>query len=86
MLDSEYWPRCSPSVVSAQQNLCGCVKMRVLVLLVGAAALLGKPTPRAKLEKVEKGFAAVLKASPVLEDLVSPMLKEVRPEENCERW
>ena len=26
---------------------------------------------------MEKGFTAVLKASPVLEDLVSPMLKEV---------
>jgi hypothetical protein len=54
--------------------------MRVLVLLLGAAALLrkDKPTPRMKLEKVEKGFAAVLKASPVLEDLVSPMLKEVK--------
>jgi hypothetical protein len=55
--------------------------MRVLVLLLGAAALLRaaeKPTPRQKLEKVQKGFAAVLKASPVLEDLVSPMLKEVK--------
>merc|ERR1719440_2248105 len=30
-----------------------------------------------KLEKVEKGFEAMLKASPVLEDLVGPMVKEV---------
>jgi hypothetical protein len=30
-----------------------------------------------KLEKVEKGFETMLKASPVLEDLVGPMLKEV---------
>jgi hypothetical protein len=51
--------------------------MRVLILLVGVAALL-KPTPRAKLEKVEKGFEAVVKASPVLEDLVDPMLKDIR--------
>jgi hypothetical protein len=30
-----------------------------------------------KLQKVEKGFEAMLKASPVLEDLVGPMVKEV---------
>jgi hypothetical protein len=52
--------------------------MRALLLLVAATALLGKPTPRAKLEKVQKGFTAVLKASPVLEDLVAPMLKDVK--------
>jgi len=51
--------------------------MRVLALLVGAAALL-RADPRAKLEKAEKGFEAVVKASPVLEDLIDPMLKDIK--------
>jgi hypothetical protein len=61
----------------------------ILALLSVAAALSLQAKPAAtakaspedaaahKLEKVEKGFAAMLKASPVLEDLVGPMLKEV---------
>jgi predicted RNA-binding Zn-ribbon protein involved in translation (DUF1610 family) len=50
-------------------------------VLALTAALRIKPTtkvsPVEKLERVEKGLAAVVKASPVLDDLVQPMLKDV---------
>jgi hypothetical protein len=65
--------------------------MNLLIAFLGLAAALSlqaKPAASAKsspeekavmkLEKVEKGFEAMLKASPVLEDLVGPMLKDVK--------
>jgi hypothetical protein len=54
--------------------------MRFSLLVFVAAALLRKPTattPAEKLERASKGFAAVLKASPVLDDIVHPMLNDV---------
>jgi len=66
------------------------VKMSLLFAFLSVAAALSlqaKPAATAKsspeenaikkLQKVEKGFEAMLKASPVLEDLVGPMVKEV---------
>jgi hypothetical protein len=58
-----------------------------LLSVAAALSLQAKPAVSAKaspeeaavkkLEKVEKGFSAMVKASPALEDLVGPMLKEV---------
>jgi hypothetical protein len=63
--------------------------MTLLVAFLGVAAALSlqakpdaaKASPEEnaikKLQKVEQGFEAMLKASPALEDLVGPMVKEV---------